>query len=83
MVDILPDGTPKVYLVDYGFSDKFISDCTGDHVEENESVETFRGNLVHSSLRQMNFLKTSRKDDLVSLFYMIVSVIKSNNVTIK
>ena len=51
MVDILSDGTPKVYLVDFGFSDKFISDCTGEHVEENEGVDTFKGNLDHSSLR--------------------------------
>ena len=81
MINIQADGTPKVYLIDFGFSDKFMSDITGEHIEENEEVKTFRGNLVYSSLRQMKFLKTSRKDDLVSLFYMIVSVVK-NNVTI-
>jgi hypothetical protein len=51
MVNILADGTPKVYLVDFGFSDKFLSDCTGEHVEEDEGVDTFKGNLVYSSLR--------------------------------
>jgi hypothetical protein len=35
-------------------------------------LETFKGNISFSSLGQMNFESTSRKDDLISLTYLMI-----------
>jgi hypothetical protein len=32
----------------------------------------FQGNMLFSSVRQMEFRKTSRKDDLIALFYLMI-----------
>ena len=71
MINIQEDGSPKVFLIDFGFAAKFIKDKSGEHIESNETTDMFQGNLLFSSVTQMKFLKTSRKDDMISLFYMI------------
>ena len=38
----------------------------------------FQGNLLFSSVSQMKFLKTSRRDDFISLFYMIVYLLNDH-----
>ena len=40
----------RVHLIDYGFVDKFIKNGTNDHIEEGETVDNFRGNLLFSSV---------------------------------
>lgn len=50
--------------MDFGFSDKFIQDSNGKHIEENETTDMFQGNLLFASVDQMNFRKTSRRDDI-------------------
>ena len=62
----------KVHLVDFGFVDKFIDDETKEHIKEGEIVNNFQGNLFYSSVNQMNFLKTSARDDVISAFYLVL-----------
>ena len=69
----------KVHLVDFGFADKFISDHTGKHIDEKEALDMFQGNLMYASLDQMSFYRTSRRDDLLSLFYLIVHLLNNNS----
>ena len=38
----------------------------------------FQGNLVYSSHSQMNFETTSRKDDLISIFYLLATILNGN-----
>jgi serine/threonine protein kinase len=61
----------SLHLVDFGFATKFIDKSTGLHIKEAE-VETFRGNMIFGSLNQLNFMTTSRRDDLISLCYMVI-----------
>ena len=63
--------------MDFGFSDKFIQDSNGKHIEENETTDMFQGNLLFASVDQMNFRKTSRRDDILSLFYMIIYLLNN------
>ena len=72
MINVQQDGSPKVHLIDFGYSEKFVKEDGKQHISEETTVEIFKGNIVLSSIRQMTFLKTSRKDDLISLFYMII-----------
>lgn len=73
---ITPPGSPdenlKVHLIDYGFVDKFFNYDTNEHIKEWETVENFRGNLFFSSIDQMNFMRTSARDDIKSVFYLIL-----------
>ena len=60
-----------VVLIDFGFAEKYI-DKNDIHISDIELKDSFRGNILFSSLEQMQFKTTSRKDDLVSLCYMIM-----------
>ena len=44
-----------VHLIDFGFADKFIEEDTKKHIKEGETVKCFQGNLIYSSLNQMDF----------------------------
>ena len=71
MLNIHENNRPQVYLIDFGFTDRFIKEGSMEH-NEKERTQYFKGNLNFSSVYQMNFLKTSRRDDMISLYYMMV-----------
>lgn len=49
------------------------------HIDPNSNVEVFQGNMLFASVRQMEFRRTSRKDDLVSLFYLLIFTLNDEN----
>ena len=59
----------NIILIDYGFSDSFI-DNNGKHIKQIE-LPYFRGNTLFSSCDQLKFYRTSRKDDMISLCYVM------------
>ena len=61
----------EIHLVDFGFAKQYIDKKTKAHIEQND-VDSFRGNMIFASLNQLNFLETSRRDDLLSLCYMLI-----------
>jgi len=72
--NVLADAS--LHLVDFGFATRFINKSTGLHIEEDE-VETFRGNMIFGSLNQLNFMTTTRRDDLISLCYMTIYMLNN------
>ena len=72
------DIDPKVFLIDFGFATKYVT-SDKDHIPESSKVEVFTGNLIFASVRQMSFGATSRCDDLISLFYMLIYLLNDNN----
>ena len=58
----------SLHLVDFGFATKYIS--KGVHIECSD-VPTFRGNMMFSSLNQLNFKTPSRRDDMIALCYLL------------
>ena len=70
---------PQVFLIDFGFTDKFFRKDGKTHIDENKSVDVFQGNMVFSSVRQMEFRATSRKDDIIALFYLMIFSLNENN----
>ena len=77
MIDKYKDRGLKATLIDYGFANKYV-DENGDHVSEEETIGKFQGNLLFASLHQLNFKKTSRKDDLTSLSYLLLYLFNKN-----
>ena len=57
-----------IHLIDFGYCTKFLS--KGNHISQ-EVLEIFRGNMMFCSIHQMNFKTTSRRDDLISLCYLL------------
>jgi serine/threonine protein kinase len=62
-------------LIDFGLVKKFNKvEKNGKvkHVSEQEEVENFEGNLLFATPSQMCYKMTSRRDDLISVLYMIL-----------
>jgi len=57
-------------LIDFGLCTKYLNE-SGEHIDQKES-QKFRGNVLFCSPNQMNFESTSRRDDVISLFYFLV-----------
>ena len=64
-------GEKEIILIDFGFAAKFI-DSNGHHISEQNEVNTFKGNMLFSSINQMEFRVTSRRDDMISLCYLLM-----------
>ena len=68
--NVMYDNSNKVHLIDY----KFASSYTGSsysHIKQNCS-DNFRGNLYFASTNQLQIENTSRRDDCISLCYLLV-----------
>ena len=70
---------PQVFLIDFGFTDKYMEKDGKTHINAKKTTDVFQGNMVFSSVRQMEFRKTSRKDDLIALFYLMIFTLNGNN----
>lgn len=64
--------------MDFGFATKYIDKATKKHVEPQE-IGTFRGNMIFASANQLNFQMTSRRDDLISLSYVLIYLLNNGN----
>ena len=60
----------KMYLIDFGLSVKFVDD-NGKHVEK-QYLQKFSGNFLFASLNSCRGFNKSRRDDIESLFYMVI-----------
>jgi serine/threonine protein kinase len=79
MVEHDKDGELYIVLIDFGFSDKFLT-AQGDHINNSELKDSFQGNILFSSYDQMDFKFTSRKDDLYSLVLMMLYMLNDLDV---
>lgn len=65
----------NVNLIDFGYTTTYIDPKSKDHIRK-KGVDTFLGNVVLSSVHQLKFMATSRRDDMVSLFYLLIYLLK-------
>ena len=61
----------NLVLTDYGLTTRWLDSKTGLHIGQSE-VSCFGGNIYFASINQLQFLRTSRRDDLHSLMYMLI-----------
>lgn len=79
-IDITEESVFKdasIHLIDFGCSIKF-QDRDGKHLEQKQ-IEKFRGNILFASANQMQRKQTSRRDDLISLCYLLVYLINGHH----
>lgn len=66
----------KIYLIDFGISNKYLDEM-GCHIKFSQDVP-FKGNLIYSSKNAFAQCTLSRRDDIISLMYMLICMIESN-----
>ena len=64
-----------IYLIDYGISKKYRSSIKGKHIMLLKKNK-FKGTLNFSSINSMEGYESSRRDDLISIGYMLIYLIK-------
>ena len=50
----------------------------GKHIPSEGTEKNFRGNLAMASVNAMNYKKLSRRDDFISLSYMLIYMIQGS-----
>ena len=82
--DIKPDNfliglnDPHIlYLIDFGLSKKFQSTKTGKHIKISE-LKKFTGSIIFASSNSLKLLEQSRRDDLESIGYMLIYLMKGS-----
>ena len=62
-----------VTLVDFGFASKYTDDTqVSNHIKESKKNKVFQGHILFASLDQMSFFETTRRDDIIAIFYMMI-----------
>ena len=69
-----PD-TSIIYIIDFGISKKFRSSRTGKHINFSKNNK-FNGTFNFSSIHSMKGIEMTRRDDLESIGYMLIYLIK-------
>jgi serine/threonine protein kinase len=68
----------SIHLVDFGYSSAYMR--REKHIEEGE-LNSFKGNMMFSSLNQLNFKTPSRRDDIISLCYLLSFVLNKGQIS--
>ena len=75
---LIGDKDPNIiYLIDFGLCKKYRSDKTGNHIMPKYTGE-LNGTLKFASLNSIKGKELSRKDDLISIGYMLIYFIKGS-----
>lgn len=61
----------QIRMIDFGLTTPYL-DANGDHIKEEQG--DFIGNLAFSSKNAMNYKTLSRRDDLISLTYLLLYI---------
>ena len=68
----------EVTLTDFGIATPYLDKLTKRHLDK-KIVKHFSGNMIFSSIHQLNFNSTGRRDDIISLFYMLIYLLKQGD----
>ena len=66
-----------IYIIDFGMSGKFRSSRTGKHIKF-QKLQKINGTIRYMSINCCEGCEYSRRDDLESLGYMLIGLVKSD-----
>ena len=66
----------NINMIDFGFATSYVLEDGKTHIKKCY-VDFFRGNMVFSSLNQLKFHATSRRDDIIAVLYIMVYLLKN------
>ena len=61
----------QVFIIDFGLAMRWKDDETGEHNPYVENVDSC-GTWRYDSINSMNHVTTSRRDDMISIGYMLI-----------
>ena len=67
--------TSLIYIIDFGLSKKYRSSRTNKHIKFSKNKQ-FNGTFNFSSINSMKGIEMTRRDDLESIGYMLIFLIK-------
>ena len=76
MITEQENGSIKVTIVDFGLVTQYMK--KGQHMSEDLKAEYFNGCVIYADTDKLNFFLTSRKDDMLSLFHMLVNILNDD-----
>ena len=66
----------NVNIIDFGFASPYKTlDGSEEHLPKVR-MDLFQGNILFSSINQLSFHSTSRRDDLIQIFYLMIYLFK-------
>lgn len=68
-----------IVLGDFKNVTRYLDKDTGKH-KNKQKTNMFRGNLMFASPNQINYRTTSRRDDIMSLFYLLLFLLNGANI---
>ena len=71
------DEPSKIYLIDFGLTAKYV-DENGQHVVK-QYIRNFSGNFLFASLNSARGFNKSRRDDIESLFYLLIYIVNDEH----
>ena len=74
----LNDNKNQIYIIDFGFCRTFINNDTKTHIPMAK-LSNLIGSQTYASINAHNYIELSRRDDLESLFYMLIYFVRKQN----
>jgi serine/threonine protein kinase len=74
----LNDKKTQIYIIDFGFCRTFINNDTNVHIPISK-LSNLIGSQTYASINAHNYIELSRRDDLESLFYMLIYFVRKQN----
>jgi serine/threonine protein kinase len=71
----LNDDKNQLYIIDFGFCRTFINNDTKLHIPMTK-LSNLIGSQTYASINAHNYIELSRRDDLESLFYMLIYFVR-------
>jgi hypothetical protein len=78
MIDLSQNNELDVTLIDFSLVTKYV-DLQDNHICNGLRSQKFHGNIVYASVDQMGLARTSRKDDVISLCYLMITILNNND----
>jgi serine/threonine protein kinase len=66
------DDTSKIYIIDFGFCKSYVGE--DEHIPMKKTNDLI-GSRTYASINAHNFVEISRRDDLESLYYMLIYLV--------
>jgi serine/threonine protein kinase len=70
------DSLHKIRIIDFGLAKKYI-DEDGKHISA-QVEQLFQGNIIFASKNAFNMVTLSRRDDLISLCYLMIYMLNGD-----